>query len=102
MRAAVDLEDSTEKHPVTPGSLLPARELLADLLMDLGEPGPALTEYEASMKVAPGRLNSLAGALRAAEGSGDCARAAALRAKLEGLSARGGGARTTAALHPGP
>jgi hypothetical protein len=102
MRAAVDLEDSTEKHPVTPGSLLPARELLADLLMDLGEPGPALTEYEASMKVAPGRLNSLAGALRAAEGSGDCARAAALRAKLEGLSARGGGARATAALPPGP
>ena len=102
MRAAADLEDATEKHPVTPGSLLPARELLADLLLDLGEPGPALTEYEASMKVAPGRLNSLAGALHAAEGSGDCARAAALRAKLEGLSAKGGGARAMAAVHPGP
>jgi protein-disulfide isomerase-like protein with CxxC motif len=102
MRAAADLEDSTEKHPVTPGSLLPARELLADLLLDLGEPAPALTEYEASMKLAPGRLNSLAGALRAAEGSGDCARAAELRAKLEALSARAGGARATAALHPGP
>ncbi|HXB55157.1 MAG TPA: hypothetical protein VN461_10265 [Vicinamibacteria bacterium] len=102
MRAAADLEDSTEKHPVTPGPLLPARELLADLLMDLGEPAPALTEYEASMKIAPGRLNSLAGALRAAEGSADCARAAMLRAKLEGLSAKGGGARAMAALHPGP
>jgi hypothetical protein len=102
MRAAADLEDATEKHPVTPGSLLPARELLADLLLDLGEPGAALTEYDASMKVAPGRLNSLAGALHAAEGSGDCARAAALRAKLEGLSVKGGGARAMAALQPRP
>jgi hypothetical protein len=102
MRAAADLEDSTEKHPVTPGSLLPARELLADLLLDLGEPAPALREYEASMKRAPGRLNSLAGALRAAEGSGDCARAAELRVKLEALSARADGARAIAALHPGP
>jgi hypothetical protein len=75
---------------------------LADLIMELGEPATALTEYEASMKVAPGRLNSLAGALRAAEGSGDCARAATLRAKLEGLSARGSRARVMAGLHPGP
>jgi hypothetical protein len=39
MRAAADLEDQTEKHPVTPGPVLPARELLGDLLMDLDQPG---------------------------------------------------------------
>ncbi len=102
MRAAADLEDSTEKHPVTPGSLLPARELLADLLMELGEPAAALKEYEASLKPAPGRLNSLAGALRAAEASGDRARAGELRAKLVALCARADGARAMAALRPGP
>lgn len=71
MVAAADLEDSTEKQPVTPGPVLPARELLADLLLDLGRPAEALREFETSLRNAPNRFNSLFGAGRAAELSGD-------------------------------
>ena len=70
MRAAADLEDSTDKHPVTPGAVLPAREQLADLLVEQGKPGAALAEYEASLKLAPARLNSYVGAALAAQRSG--------------------------------
>lgn len=67
MRESADLESSTEKHPVTPGALLPSRELLGDLLLDLGKADEALREYEASLAVAPKRLNTLYGAARAAQ-----------------------------------
>jgi tetratricopeptide (TPR) repeat protein len=70
MRSAADLEDSTDKHPVTPGSILPAREQLADLLSELGQPAAALAEYERSLRSAPERLNSYDGAARAAEHAG--------------------------------
>jgi hypothetical protein len=93
MRAAADLEDATDKHPVTPGSVLPARELLGDLLFELGDAGPALNEYERSLATAPGRYNSLAGALRAAERTGDKQKAAELFAKLDALCARADGSR---------
>jgi tetratricopeptide (TPR) repeat protein len=53
LRSAADLEDSTDKHPVTPGSILPAREQLADLLSELGQPAAALAEYETSLRSAP-------------------------------------------------
>ena len=81
-RSAADLEDKTEKHPVTPGSIVPARELLAELLMDLKRPADALAEYEASLKVAPGRWNAEAGAARAADLAGDRAKARAHYAAL--------------------
>ncbi len=71
LRAASDLEDSTDKHPVTPGAILPAREQLADLLAELGRPGEALAEYETSLRSAPARFNSYAGAARAAERAGE-------------------------------
>jgi len=71
LRAAADLEDSTDKHPVTPGSVLPAREQLADLLAELGQPAAALAEYEASLRSAPARFNSYAGAARAAASAGE-------------------------------
>jgi tetratricopeptide (TPR) repeat protein len=67
MRESAELEASTEKHPVTPGALLPSRELLGDLLLDLGKADEALREYEASLAVAPKRLNTLYGAARAAQ-----------------------------------
>ena len=70
MRAAADLEDSTYKHPITPGQLLPARELLGDLLLELHQPGQALVEYEAAMRLTPNRFNGLYGAARAAELAG--------------------------------
>jgi len=82
LRSAADLEDTTEKHPVTPGSLLPAREMLADLLLEMGRPVDALGEYQASLKVAPGRFNGVFGAARAAEKAGDRDKARALYAQL--------------------
>ena len=81
-REAADLEDKTEKHPVTPGSIVPAREMLADLLLELNRPADSLREYEASLKVAPGRFNGVFGAARAAELSGDGAKARTLYASL--------------------
>jgi tetratricopeptide (TPR) repeat protein len=67
MRAAADLEDKTEKHPVTPGPVLPARELLGELLMEVDQPARALPEFERVLQIAPNRLNSIYGAGRAAQ-----------------------------------
>jgi tetratricopeptide (TPR) repeat protein len=66
MRSAANLEDSTDKHPVTPGAILPAREQLADLLLELGKPAAALAEYQSSLRTAPARFNSYLGASQAA------------------------------------
>jgi tetratricopeptide (TPR) repeat protein len=85
MRSAADLEDSTDKHPVTPGSILPAREQLADLLAELGQPAAALAEYEGSLRTAPGRLNTYDGAARAAERAGKKQEAKAFRDRLVAL-----------------
>jgi hypothetical protein len=82
LRSAADLEDTTDKHPVTPGSVLPAREQLADLLAELGHPGAALTEYETSLRTAPARFRSFWGAGQAAEKAGNAAKARTYYAKL--------------------
>ena len=75
MRAAADLEATTEKHPVTPGPLVPARELLGEMLLVLKQPVQALKEYEASQQVEPNRFKGWYGAARAAELAGDQAKA---------------------------
>ena len=93
MRAAADLEDTTEKHPVTPGAILPARELLGELLMELREPQQALKEFEASLRVLPNRFNGLYGAAKAAESAGDRTKAASFYAKLTAVGERGDGNR---------
>jgi tetratricopeptide (TPR) repeat protein len=67
MRAAADLEDTMEKHPVTPGPVLPARELLGELLMELDQPARALPEFEEVLRSSPNRFNAIYGAGRAAE-----------------------------------
>jgi hypothetical protein len=85
LRSAADLEDSADKHPVTPGSILPAREQLADLLAEVGKPEAALAEYEASLRTAPRRLNSYSGAARAADRAGKKQAAKAFRAQLVAL-----------------
>lgn len=85
MRAAADLEASTDKHPVTPGAVLPARELLGDLLLELNQPAEALKEYEASLRDAPNRFNTLYGAARAAELAGDRVNAGRYYQKLISL-----------------
>jgi tetratricopeptide (TPR) repeat protein len=67
---AVELERKVGKHAVTPGAILPAAELLGDLLLELNRPADALAAYRASLADAPRRFNSVAGAARAAELSG--------------------------------
>jgi tetratricopeptide (TPR) repeat protein len=70
-RKAVELENSVEKHPVTPGALQPPREALGDLYMDLNRPEEALKAYDSSNDIWPGRLNTLMGAALAAKMTGE-------------------------------
>ncbi len=70
LRSAAELEESMDKSPVTPGSIIPAREMLADMLLSQKHPQESLTEYEAVLKVAPNRFNALYGAASAAESAG--------------------------------
>jgi tetratricopeptide (TPR) repeat protein len=81
-QAAAQLEEQTGNHPVTPGPPLPARELLGDMLLELGQPTEALAAYEASLREAPNRFNSLYGAARAAERSQNPERAREFYAAL--------------------
>jgi len=71
MRAAAELERTEEKHPVTPGALLPPNEALGDLLLELDRPDQALEAYQAAEAIWPGRYNTLLGAARAAHEAGD-------------------------------
>lgn len=82
MRAAADLDDATEKHSVTPGAILPAREQLGELLLELKQPGAALAEFETSLRRAPNRFNGLYGAARAARLAGEAGKAKTYYAKL--------------------
>ncbi len=88
MRSAADLEDSTEKHPVTPAPIVPARELLGELLLALNQPAPALKEFETSSSREPNRFNGFYGAARAADLSGDTAKTKLYYAKLVALAQR--------------
>jgi hypothetical protein len=71
IRAAAEMEDATEKNAMTPGPIAPARELLGEMLLDAGQPGPALREFEATLQKEPDRYRALAGAARAAVEAGD-------------------------------
>lgn len=93
MRTAAELEDTTDKHPVTPGPVVPARELLAELLLEMKRPADALKEFEADLVVSPNRFNALYGAAKAAELSGDKNKASMFYAKLTTLGERGDGSR---------
>jgi tetratricopeptide (TPR) repeat protein len=86
MRSAAELEASTEKHPVTPGPIIPARELLGDLLLELKQPEQALREFETSLGDSPNRFNGLYGAARAAELSGNKKKAGDYYAKMVTLT----------------
>lgn len=93
MKAAADLEDSTEKHPVTPGPVLPAREMLGELLMELNRPAMALPEFEKVLRSSPQRFNATYGAARAAELSGNRAKANQRYGQLLELCGQRGSAR---------
>src|SRR2546425_1025226 len=71
MRSAADLEDKSEKSAVTPGRVVPARELLGEMLLELKRPAEALKEFEASQVREPNRFRNLYGAGRAAAQSGN-------------------------------
>jgi tetratricopeptide (TPR) repeat protein len=86
MRAAADAEDKTDKHPVTPGPLEPARELYGYMLLDRGMAKEALTAFEATMAKEPNRFNDLAGAAKAAQALGDTAKAKVAYEKLVALA----------------
>jgi tetratricopeptide (TPR) repeat protein len=81
-RSAAQLEEATGKHPVTPGAPLPARELLGDMLLEIGQPARALEAYEASLRETPNRFNSLYGAAQAAARLHDVERARTFFAAL--------------------
>ncbi|HZP18031.1 MAG TPA: hypothetical protein VFB00_08705 [Terriglobales bacterium] len=93
MRSAADLEDRIDKHPVTPGYVIPARELLGDLLLELNQPARALAEYESALRSSPGRFNATFGAARAAELAGNRGRAATLYGALVDLAQESDGTR---------
>jgi len=86
MREAADQEDRNEKHIITPGRILPARELLGDMLLEANQPARALAEYEASQLREPNRFRGYYGAARAAEAAGDQAKAKATYTKLLDLA----------------
>jgi tetratricopeptide (TPR) repeat protein len=88
MRAAADLEDRSEKHIAMENRLVPMRELLGEILLEVNEPGTALPEFEASLRVAPNRFRSFYGAGKAAERVGDRAKARAFYEKLVALCAK--------------
>jgi tetratricopeptide (TPR) repeat protein len=89
MRSAADLEDKSEKSAVTPGRLVPARELLGEMLLEMKRPADALKEFEASEKHDPNRFRRISGAARAAAESGDNAKAKRYFARLVELAGKG-------------
>jgi len=89
MRQAADTEDKSEKNIVTPGRLLPARELLGDMLVELRRPAEALKEYEASQLREPNRYRGLYGAGQAAAQSGNRDKARYYFSKLVELAGSG-------------
>ena len=94
MSAAADAEDKTEKHPVTPGVPKPARELYGVMLFESGMAKEALAAFEATLKKEPNRLEDYVGAAKAAEKSGDLAKAREYYGKVVAIAGNGDKTRT--------
>jgi tetratricopeptide (TPR) repeat protein len=95
---AADREDGTQKHPVTPGSVLPARELEGDLLLLVGRPADARKAYAATLALSPDRARSLFGLARSAELAGDRPTAQATYREFLRLMAKADGGRAEIAI----
>ncbi len=91
MEQGADLEDSVDKHPVTPGAVLPARELYGDMLAAVEKYDEAIEAYEASLAISTNRFRSLYGAGKAAELAGDKETARSYYQKLTKLAVKGSG-----------
>lgn len=87
MNAAAEAEDRTDKHPVTPGPLAPARELYGAMLLDRGMAKEALAAYEAVLKKEPNRLATYVGMSKSAKAAGDQAKARECAAQIARLTA---------------
>src|SRR5205809_3648447 len=93
LRRAADSEDILGKHPVSPGAFIPIREPLGSLLLEVGQSKEAQQEFEAALKIYPGRFRALYGAARAAEQIGDKENASRYYAKLAAQTTKSGGSR---------
>jgi tetratricopeptide (TPR) repeat protein len=85
MRQAADLEDASEKHIAMENRLVPMRELLGEMLIELNKPAEALREFEASLQSSPNRLRSFYGAAKSAERAGDLQKTKTFYEQLVGL-----------------
>lgn len=88
MREAADMEDATEKAAVTPGPIKPARELLGEMLLQIGRPAEALAAFEATLQKEPNRFRATWGAARAAAAAGQGEKASAHYASLLRIASR--------------
>src|SRR5216117_3234267 len=93
LRRAADAEDILGKHPVSPGAFVPVREQLGSLLLEIKQPTEAQQEFEAALKIYPGRFRGLYGAARAAEKNGDKENASRYYAKLAAQTTNSSGSR---------
>jgi tetratricopeptide (TPR) repeat protein len=93
LRRAADAEDILGKHPVSPGAFVPIREQLGTLLLETGQSKEAQREFEAALKIYPGRFRALYGAAQAAEQVGDNENATRYYTKLAAQTSKASGAR---------
>src|SRR5213594_4398544 len=93
LRGAADAEDILGKHPVSPGAFVPIREQLGSLLLEVGQAKEAQREFQAALKIYPGRFRGLYGAALAAEQAGDKQNASRYYAKLAAQTTKSGGSR---------
>ncbi|HEX4824339.1 MAG TPA: hypothetical protein VFV19_08495 [Candidatus Polarisedimenticolaceae bacterium] len=93
LRYAADEEDALGKHPVSPGAILPVRELLGDLYLEIDRPVDALVAYEQSLMLNPERYRAIAGAARASERAGKADKARDYYTRLLELAKPGDGTR---------
>src|SRR6266700_1081175 len=86
MRAAADGEDGSVKHVAMENRLYPLRELFAELLLEIGQPDAALTEFETALKQTPNRYRTFLGIARAGAAIGNRAKASEYYGKLVELA----------------
>jgi predicted Zn-dependent protease len=93
LKHAADAEDILGKHPVSPGAFVPIREQLGNLFLATGQPKQAQREFEAALKIYPGRFRGLYGAAQAAEQAGDNETASRYYTKLAAQTSKAGSSR---------
>ena len=93
MRAAAEAEEASDKHPVTPGNVVPSRQLLGEMYMQLDQPALALAEFKRSLKRDGNRFRSVYGAARAAQAVGNRNAARQYYATLQTMTAGGNSER---------